>query len=164
MPQLKLMPPSSPSIDEHAAIADRLMCGPIVCRGAARNSDRDAGRRYALYRTGELAADRRGRPKSMGKLTDMDLGPEMALHGEISAALDMDVYFCDPHSPWQRGANEDTNGLLRQCFPKGTDLGIFPEEYLDAVAEELNDRPRKTLGWRKPSEVFLELINDSLTA
>lgn len=112
------------------------------------------GRHYALYRTGELAAARRGRPKSMGKLTDMDLGPEMALHGEISAALDMDVYFCDPHSPWQRGANEDTNGLLRQCFPKGTDLGTFPEEYLDAVAEGLNDRPRKPLGWRKPSERF----------
>ena len=90
----------------------------------------------------------------MGKLTDMDLGPEMALHGEISAALDMDVYFCDPHSPWQRGANEDTNGLLRQCFPKGTDLGTFPEEYLDAVAEGLNDRPRKPLGWRNPSERF----------
>lgn len=88
----------------------------------------------------------------------------MALHGKISVALDMGVYFCDPHSPWQCGANENANGLLRQRFPKGTDLSIFPEEYLDAVAEELNDRPRKTLGWRKPSEVFLGLINDSLTA
>lgn len=76
----------------------------------------------------------------------------------------MDVYFCDPHSPWQRGANENANGLLRQYFPKGTDQSTFPEEYLDAVAEEFNDRPRKTLGWRKPNEVFLELINDSLTA
>lgn len=88
----------------------------------------------------------------------------MALHSKISVALDMGVYFCDPHSPWQRGANENANGLLRQCFPKGTDLSIFPEEYLDAVAEELNDRPRKTFGWRKPGEVFLGLINDSLTA
>ena len=88
----------------------------------------------------------------------------MALHGKISVALDMDVNFCDPHSPWQRGANENASGLLRRYFPKGTDLSIFPEEYLDAVAEELNGRPRKTLGWRKPNEVFLELINDSLTA
>lgn len=103
-------------------------------------------------------------PKLMRNSLTWDQGSEMALHGKISVALDMDVYFCDPHSPWQRGANENTNGLLRQYFPKGTDLSIFPEEYLDAVAEELNDRPRKTLGWRKPSEVFLELINDSLTA
>lgn len=103
-------------------------------------------------------------PKLMRNSLTWDQGSEMALHGKISVALDMDVYFCDPHSPWQRGANENANGLLRQYFPKGTDLSIFPEEYLDAVAEELNDRPRKTLGRRKPSEVFLELINDSLAA
>ena len=70
----------------------------------------------------------------------------MALHGEISVALGMDAHLCDPHSPWQRGTNENTNGLLRQYFPKGTDLSICSEDYLDAVAEELNDRPRKTLG------------------
>lgn len=103
-------------------------------------------------------------PKLMRNSLTWDQGSEMALHGEISVALDMDVYFCDPHSPWQRGTNENTNGLLRQYFPKGTDLSVYPEEYLDAVAEELNDRPRKTLGWRKPSEVFLDLINDSLIA
>ena len=106
----------------------------------------------------------RGLPGLMRNSLTWDQGSEMALHGEISVALDMDVYFCDPHSPWQRGTNENTNGLLRQYFPKGTDLSVYPEEYLDAVAEELNDRPRKTLGWRKPSEVFLELINDSLVA
>lgn len=103
-------------------------------------------------------------PKLMRNSLTWDQGSEMALHGEISVALDMDVYFCDPHSPWQRGTNENANGLLRQYFPKGTDLSVYPEEYLDAVAEELNDRPRKTLGWRKPSEVFLDLINDSLIA
>lgn len=104
-------------------------------------------------------------PELMRNSLTWDQGSEMALHGKISVALDMGVYFCGLHSPWQRGANENTNGLLRQYFPKGTDLSIFPEEYLDAVAEELNDRPRKTLGWRKPSEVFLGLINnDSLTA
>lgn len=105
-----------------------------------------------------------GLPKLMRNSLTWDQGSEMALHGRISVALDMDVYFCDPHSPWQRGSNENTNGLLRQYFPKGTDLSVYPEEYLDAVAEELNDRPRKTLGWRKPSEVFLDLINGSLVA
>lgn len=103
-------------------------------------------------------------PRLMRNSLTWDHGSEMALHGKISVALDMGVYFCDPHSPWQRGANENANGLLRQRFPKGADLSIFPEEHLDAVAEELNDRPRKTFGWRKPSEVFLGLINDSLTA
>lgn len=103
-------------------------------------------------------------PKLMRNSLTWDQGAEMALHGEISVALDMDVYFCDPHSPWQRGSNENMNGLLRQYFPKGTDLSVYSEDYLDAVAEELNDRPRKTLGWRKPSEVFLDLINDSLIA
>ena len=103
-------------------------------------------------------------PGLMRNSLTWDQGSEMALHGRVSVALDMDVYFCDPHSPWQRGTNENTNGLLRQYFPKGTDLSVYPEDYLDAVAEELNDRPRKTLGWRKPSEVFLELINGSMVA
>ncbi|OCA93024.1 integrase [Actinobaculum suis] len=88
-----------------------------------------------------------------------DQDSEMALHKKIATALNMDVYFCDPHSPWQRGTNENTHGLLRQYFPKGTDLSTYSEPYLDAVAEELNDRPRKTLNWNKPSEKILELIN-----
>ena len=88
-----------------------------------------------------------------------DQGSELALHQRISTALDMQVYFCDPHSPWQRGTNENTNGLLRQYFPKGTDLSVYPADYLDAVAEELNDRPRKTLDWKKPSEKIIQLIN-----
>ena len=71
----------------------------------------------------------------------------------------MAVYFCDPHSPWQSGTNENTNGLLRQYFPKGTDLSGYTEDYLDAVAEGLNDRPRKTLGFMKPSEKILELLD-----
>ena len=71
----------------------------------------------------------------------------------------MAVYFCDPHSPWQRGTNENTNGLPRRYFPKGTDLSKYPEDYLDAVAEELNDRPRKTLGFMKPSEKIIELLD-----
>ena len=88
-----------------------------------------------------------------------DQGSEMALHSRISTALDMQVYFCDPHAPWQRGSNKNTNGLLRQYFPKSTDLSVYSQAHLDAVAEELNDRPRKTLGYDKPSERILELIS-----
>ncbi len=98
-------------------------------------------------------------PKLLRNSLTWDQGSELALHKRISTTLDMQVYFCDPHSPWQRGTNENTNGLLRQYFPKGTDLSAYPEDHLDAVAEELNDRPRKTLGYRKPSEKILELIN-----
>ena len=91
-------------------------------------------------------------PKLLRNSLTWDQGSELALHKRISTTLDMQVYFRDPHSPWQRGTNENTNGLLRQYFPKGTDLSAYPEDHLDAVAEELNDRPRKTLGYRKPSE------------
>lgn len=86
-------------------------------------------------------------------------GSELALHRDITASLDMRVCFCDPHSPWQRGANENTNGLLRQYFPKGTDLSVYSQDYLDAVADELNAQPRKTLDWAKPSEQIIELLN-----
>ncbi|WP_220269977.1 IS30 family transposase, partial [Slackia isoflavoniconvertens] len=100
-------------------------------------------------------------PELMLNSLTWDQGSELARHKKIGAALDMQVYFCDPHSPWQRGTNENTNGLLRQYFPKGTDLSVCPEGHLDAVAEELNDRPRKTLGFMKPSELFLKLIDGS---
>ena len=88
-----------------------------------------------------------------------DQGAELALRKRIGASPDMAVYFCDPHSPWQRGTNENTNGLPRRYFPKGTDLSVYPEDYLDAVAEELNDRPRKTLGFMRPSEKIIELLD-----
>lgn len=93
-----------------------------------------------------------------------DQGSELALHTRVSAALDMQVYFCDPHSPWQRGTNENTNGLLRQYFPKSTDLSVHSEDRLDAVAMEPDDRPRKTLGYMKPSEKILELLGDTATS
>ena len=82
----------------------------------------------------------------------------MARPKEFSLATDMPVYFCDPASPWQRGSNENTNALLRQYFPKSTDLSVFGVEDLEHVAQELNTRPRKTLGWNIPAERLRDLI------
>jgi IS30 family transposase len=87
-----------------------------------------------------------------------DQGKEMTQHLAFSVATDVEVYFCDPHSPWQRGSNENTNGLLRQYFPKGTSLRRYSQEELDRVAASLNNRPRQTLEWMKPSEKLAELV------
>jgi transposase, IS30 family len=100
-------------------------------------------------------------PETLRQTLTWDQGIEMANHAQIAAATDLDIYFCDPHSPWQRGSNENTNGLLRQYFPKGTDLSFWGPGYLDYVAAELNNRPRKRLGWRTPAEALDQLLSNS---
>jgi IS30 family transposase len=98
-------------------------------------------------------------PATLRKTLTWDQGSEMANHVQIAASTDLEIYFCDPHSPWQRGSNENTNGLLRQYFPKGTDLSIYPADYLTYVAAQLNNRPRKTLGWQTPAEELNRLMS-----
>jgi len=97
-------------------------------------------------------------PEHLFRSITWDQGSEMAHHREFRIDTGIDVYFCDPHSPWQRGSNENTNGLLRQWMPKGTDLSVYSENDLDVIAYKLNNRPRQTLRWMKPSQALAALV------
>ena len=98
-------------------------------------------------------------PEQLRRSITRDQGKEMAEHARFSVATGVPVCFCDPHSPWQRGSNENTNGLLRQYFPKGTTLSGHSPAHLAAVADELNGRPRKTLGWKTPAEALAQILD-----
>jgi IS30 family transposase len=100
-------------------------------------------------------------PETLWKSLTWDQGSEMANHAKIGVATNLEIYFCDPAKPWQRGSNENTNGLLRQYFPKRTDLSVHSPEHLEFVADEMNQRPRKTLDWLEPREVLAQLFSES---
>ena len=105
-----------------------------------------------------LAKKIRRLPAELRRSLTWDRGSEMAAHKQFTVASDVQVYFCDPRSPWQRGSNENTNGLLRQYFPKGDDLSMYSQAHLNKVAAQLNGRPRETLGWKNPSEAINSLV------
>jgi transposase, IS30 family len=115
------------------------------------------GQRSAEHLRDELIEKFLRLPPSLRRSLTWDQGIEMARHGEFSRAVGMPVYFCERASPWQRGTNENTNGILRDYFPKGTDLFQHDAARLEEVARELNDRPRRTLGWATPAQVLANL-------
>jgi IS30 family transposase len=134
-----------PRMDGHGDTAPVKNGPPLAGHGAA--AVRDA-----------IVASITSLPAQLRRSLTWDQGAEMAQHAQLKITAGLPIYFCDPHSPWQRGSNENTNGLLRQYFPKGTDLARHTPEDLAAVATALNGRPRKTLGWRTPAEA----LNDHL--
>src|SRR5277367_486971 len=127
-------------------------CGPRVKNGPALAGHGADAVRDAIARTITTL------PELLRQSLTWDQGTEMAQHSRLTIDTGLRVYFCDPHSPWQRGTNENTNGLLRQYFPKGTDLCLHSANELAAVAAALNTRPRKTLGWRTPAEMFDQVL------
>jgi IS30 family transposase len=115
-----------------------------------KNHTADATRDGVLSVMGNL-------PAALRRSLTWDQGKEMAHHLQITAAMGMSVYFCEPHSPWQRGTNENSNGLLRDYFPKSTSLAVHSAEHLTQVQDEVNNRPRKTLGWQSPASAMARL-------
>lgn len=130
---------------------------PRVKNGPALAGHGAAAVRDAITRT------MRTLPADLRRSLTWDQGAEMAEHAQLRIDTELAVYFCDPHSPWQRGTNENTNGLLRQYFPKGTDLSAHAPSDLAAVALTLNTRPRKTLNWRTPAEALNDLLRSTST-
>jgi IS30 family transposase len=111
-----------------------------------------------------LAATMSSLPAQLRRSLTWDRGKELSAHAAFNVETDIPVYFADPQSPWQRGTNENTNGLLRQYFPKGTDLARWNAEEIEAVATTLNGRPRRILGWKTPAEAFDEHLRSLQSA
>ena len=116
------------------------------------------GRRTSELVTAALAAKIQALPAALFKSLTWDQGKEMSQHAQFTIDTGVQVYFCDPRSPWQRGSNENTNGLLRQYFPKGKSMAGYSQAHLDAVADQLNGRPRQTLGWKTPSQALEQAL------
>lgn len=127
-------------------------CGPRIKNGPALAGHGAEAVRDAIARTITTL------PDQLRRSLTWDQGAEMAQHALLRIDTGLSIYFCDPQSPWQRGTNENTNGLLRQYFPKGTDLSLHSRDDLAAVAMTLNARPRKTLGWKTPAETLDQFL------
>lgn len=140
---------SRKSVADETEIADLLLGKPELVKVARKDTETviNALIKYA-----------RKLPDELYQSLTWDRGKEMADHKRFTLATDIQVYFCDPHHPWQRGSNENTNGLLRQSLPKGTDLSTHSQEKLNAIARRLNERPRKTLNYETPAQQFSQLV------
>ena len=163
------------SIDERPDIADRSVAGhwegDLIVGAGNRSAigtlvERTSRYTILLHLAGNRSADAvkaaviaafADLPVHLRRSLTWDQGNEMALHAEITRTLGLPIYFCHPHSPWQRPTNENTNGLLRQYFPKGTDLSLHTAGHLHEVAAELNSRPRQVLRWATPHATFSTL-------